>query len=393
MRSYHRLLHLPHHKNGLSVLYFVATLRTFVISFLILFLPVVLYQNLLNMHMSATKAILVVSIIYLFLPISQLIFSFAAALCNGRWGLKWGFIIGQVFFLLFLLTSADSSTIYNYFWSFFLWGLASAFWWVSYHSYFIEHVQLKSLGRQIGLVEMLGIASGLIGPVSVGFLIVGFGKNILLPFGSIITLLSIAIVIFFDENKRQEVVYPSQIIHMIKNNYRDFFSYVGSGAEEMVYSVSWSLVLYFMFNNYSLVGIFSSFVIIISVIVVYLVAQYTDKMSKEKLEKLGAGIISSSWLIKALLQNPVSMFIVDSLYKIFFNCFLIPLRAIAYKHALRSNINQYVVFREIGYALGNITTLLVIVFISILKLPLWYTFIWAAFVALIPMIIREKQYV
>lgn len=338
-------------------------------------------------------ALVYVGLVYLFLPVFQMVFSIAASFCNARWGIKYGFIIGQSFFILFLLVSANAKSLIENMWGFLLWGMASGFWWVSYHSYFIERGEKKKLGNQIGKVETLGILVGLVGPIFAGFMMSFFGQSILYPIAGLASVAGTIFFIWIDESKKLSVVGLRDLIDVTAKYPRDFISYIGAGAEEIVYSVAWSLFLYFVFKNYTVMGLFSSLVIFISIILAYVVGKWTDSLSKDKIEKLGASIISGSWLIRAFLQHPLFMFLLDAVYKVFFSCFLIPFRAIAYKHALEDNINRYVVFREIGYATGNIFAILCIILIAYWSLPLWYTFILGAFFALIPMIISEKKYV
>lgn len=352
-----------------------------------------MYEKLIGMGVPVTKALTYTGLVYVLLPVSHMIFTLAASFCNARWGIKYGFIIGQVFFLLFLLVFSGAKSILEIMWGFVLWGMASAFWWVSYHSYFIELSEKKKLGNQISKVEIIGILAGLIGPIFAGVMMTIFGKFILFPIVCLVSVVGLIFFIWIEEKKKLSVVGLQDLVSVAIKYPRDFISYMGAGAEEIVYSVAWSLFLYFVFKNYSIIGLFTSLVVLISIALAYLVGKWTDTLSKDKIEKLGAGIISASWLTRALLQHPVFMFLLDSVYKVFFSCFLIPFRAIAYKHALEDNINRYVVFREIGYAIGNIVALLCFVLIAYMGFPLWYTFILGALFALIPMIISEKKYV
>lgn len=368
----------------------VAVIRTFVFLFLGLFLPIFILNIFLRDGFSEKNALLLVVLAFLFSQITHGLLVTLVSKINARFGTKTGFLVGQFFLTLFLLVLFSSQNTPLVFISFFLWGIAAAFYWVSYHTFFLEVGKPKKFGEELGILEMLGVSTGLAAPVLAGVIITFLGFKALFISSLILILLSMILLFFVRDREKLGFVNFLNVKDEILEKKRDFISFVGAGAEEIIYSVAWPLLLFTVFQSYVEVGIIASVVILTAGIVALIVGKLSDRIEKNKIEKFGSVSIAFTFIGRVFLQTPVSLYILDSLYKIFSNLFYLPLNALAYTHAMNEDKVKYVAFREAGYGVGNILGLASLLFILSAGFPFWWVFIFGAVFSLFPMAIIEK---
>ena len=391
MHTYASLFRLPHHKSEyLSLLYIVAVIRTFVFLLLGLFLPILILNIFLKQGFNEKSALLLVVFAFLSLQITHGFLVTLVSKINARFGTKAGFLIGQFFLTVFLFMLFYQQSTLFVFLNFVLWGIAASFYWISYHTFFLEVGKQKKFGEQLGFLAMLGISTGLIAPILAGIIITGFGFTTLLVICLILILLTMTFLIFVNDTEKLESVIFLDVKKEILVKKRDFISFVGAGGEEIIYSVAWPLLLFTIFQNYIGVGIVASAVVLTAGITALFAGKLSDRMEKNKIEKIGSAGVAISFIGRVFLQTPIFLYIIDSLYKILSNFFYLPLNALAYTHAMDGHKTKYVVFRETGYKVGNILGLAGFLLILIMGFPFWWVFIFAAIFSLLPMLIKEQ---
>ena len=391
MQSYARLFHLPHHKSEyLSLLYIVALIRTFVFLLLGLFLPIFILKIFLKEGFNEKSALLLVVLAFLFFQITHGLLVTLVSKINSLFGIRAGFLIGQFFLVIFLFILFYSQNARLLFLNFFLWGIAASFYWISYHRFFLEVGRPKKFGEELGFLEMLGVSTGLIAPIIAGTIITVFGFTALFVICLILILTSMLFLIFVTDIEKLESITFFDIKNEVLEKKRDFISFVGAGGEEIIYSVAWPLLLFTIFQNYIKVGIVASAVVLTAGITALIVGKLSDRIEKNKIEKIGSVSVAITFIARVFLQTPIFLYIIDSLYKIFSNFFFLPLNALAYTHALDENKTKYVVFRETGYRVGNVLGLASFLLILSVGFPFWWVFIFGALFSLLPMMITEK---
>lgn len=391
MQSYVGLFHLPHHKSEyLSLLYIVAVIRTFVFLLLGLFLPIFVFKIFLREGFNEKSALLLVVFAFLLFQITHGLLVTLVSKINARFGTKAGFLIGQFFLTIFLFILFSSQNTPLVFIGFFLWGIAASFYWISYHTFFLEVGKPRKFGEELGVLEMLGVSTGLIAPVLAGTIITFFGFKVLFITSLILILLSMFFLIFVRDREKLESVNFFDVKDEILGKKRDFISFVGAGAEEIIYSVAWPLLLFTVFQSYIEVGMIASVVVLTAGMVALIVGKLSDRIEKDKIEKFGSASIAITFIGRVFLQTPISLYILDAFYKIFSNFFFLPLNALAYTHAMDGNKTKYVVFRETGYRVGNILGLTSFLLILSVGLPFWWVFIFGAIFSLLPMVAIER---
>ncbi len=382
MRTHYHFFHLPHHKSRLSLLYFVATLRTFIFGFFSLFIPILIFQNYLFL---GEKDALIITICFFILHSFVHLLSVTLTVkLASKFGLKTTFFIGQLLLLVLFGLMINQS----YFWGAIIFGLASSFWWFSYHFSFVDLGQTKKLGHEVGTVQALGILACIVAPI-LGGTIINFSSDLIFYLsGMVLIAISLITILFFDQLEKVNPISIGDIKNEFKTRKNDFLAFIGGGAEEIIYSVAWPLMLFYIFRNMLTLAGFSSLVMLVASVVYYITGYVVDHTSKEKLEKIGVLSVSSSWLGKALFQTPLTLSIFDVFHKVLSSLFIIPLMTLTYQHA-KADKEKYVAFREVGWKLGNIFAMAIFALIILFNLPFWLIFITAALFSILPMKIKK----
>ena len=382
MRTHYHFLHLPHHRSRLSLLYLVASLRTFIFGFFSLFLPILVFQHFLFL---GEKGALIITIVFFILhSLFHLLTVTVSVKIASKYGLKISFFISQLLLLtLFILLLGQ-----RYFLAAVVFGFASSVWWFSYHFSFVNLGERKQLGKEVGVAQTLGILATIVAPIF-GGIILNFSNSLsFYLIGMILIVFSLISILFFRRLEKVTSVSFFDIKNEAKKRKNDLLAFIGGGGEEIIYSVAWPLMLFYVFKNLLLLAEFSSLVMLMAAIVYYITGIIVDQTNKEKLEKIGVFSVSSSWLGKALFQTPLTLSIFDTIHKVLNSFFVLPLMVIAYSHA-QSDQERYIAFRECAWKIGNIFALILFGLIILFNLPFWLIFVTAAIFSLLPARIKR----
>lgn len=391
MQTHHRLFHLPHHNiNKLSVLYIVSTIRTFIITIITVFVPILLLNELTKIGFGKKEALLMTGLVLFVLYFVMLVSVDLVGYINSKLGLKSGFIISHILFIFFLAFSTFSNSLVAMVINYVVFGMSVCFWWATYHIYFINVGQRKHFGQEVSIMEMLSIVAGISGPLVGGMVITLFSNLYLYLLSIILIFISILLLLKSKDNERIENVTTAAIISEIPRHKRDFITFIGAGGVETVYTFIWPIYLYLLIKNYLNIGLIFTGIALITFICLYFIQKIIDKTSKGKMEKFGSGIVSLTWFGKAVLQNSPLILILDAVFRIFFNTFfIVPLVSIAYSHAAREHKVRYILFREVGYRLGDLLAISFFIAVVWFDLPLWSIFIPAAIFSLLPFVEKD----
>ena len=179
------------------------------------------------MGYSEKTALVFVGISFLILYFTHFLLIFFVAKVIALHGTKLSLLVSQVFFLIFLLTYNHVKNVPLLILSFTIWGVAAAFWWTAYHTYFVEVGNKKEFGKEVSVAEILGVTSGLLAPVLAGLLLNYFDSSFLflLAFG-IISLSVICIILLKDFEQLDFVDIKDFVAEAFKRK-REFVAFVG----------------------------------------------------------------------------------------------------------------------------------------------------------------------
>lgn len=383
MRTYSRLFHLPHHgQSKLPAFYLASVLRTFVLSFLGIFLPAILFEHHLGLGQQA--ALFITVSYFLLLNLIQIFLIVPVSRITASMGLRFSLIIGLCCLIGFL--SLIQYGLYG--WGFFVLSFAAMFWWYAYHLYFAEFGHRSSYGHELGILEAVSIMSGALAPMIGGSMLVYYGQNSLFSLGIVIAFVAMVSVVSLKEPAHVRAISWRSIFSMFRRKSDDFVAFVGAGAEEAISGIIWPVLLFVSFRDFLKVGSYFSFVMIIVVIANYIVGKIADKTKQDKLEEIGAFAVFSSWVGRALVQNTFLLGMFEVIYKLFLSLFRLPLLIIAYNHAYYEK-EEYIAFRELAYKIGAILGYFSFMLIIIVGLPFWAILILSALFSLLPLKMKQ----
>lgn len=391
MHTYHRLFHLPHHKQDkLTLLYLISTIRTFIVSIINIFAPLLLIKQFSEIGYGNKATLIMTGLFLFYLLFVMAVTSLLSSNLISKFGIKAGFIIAHTIFIGFLISSQIKFSLIMGIFNYSLWGISLGFWWNAYHIYFVEMGKNKHFGEAVSIMECLGIAAGMIGPIIGGIILTYFGYPQLLLFCTLFIFGSL-IVLFFGKNK---TIIPQVKIHkvfeLITIHKRDFISFVGAGGVDTIYTCIWPIFLFLLVKSYIEVGLIFTGIAVITFFILLVIAKVIDSISKTKMERIGSGIVATTWIGRVLFQNSPLLLVFDAIYRIFYNSFfIVPLLTIAYNHAAHEEKVHYVLFRELCYRIGDLIALGLFIFFVWIDVPLWSIFIIAALLSLLPFIEKE----
>lgn len=393
MHTHHRLFHLPHHRTDkLTILYVVSTIRTFVASFINVFIPVILYKQFgLMGYDNKSSLLLAISFLFLFTLVMASTTIFVTKII-ARLGIKAGFIIAFCFLIIFFILSNYTNSLFLTTITYIVLGISQAFWWTTYHIYFVNIAHNHFVGRKISIMEMCSLAAGLIGPVFGGIILTILGNTVLFLFAIIFIFIASLVLMQSKENEQIKSVNFNDILFVWRKHKRDFVSFMGASGVDTVYTCIWPIFLFLMINNYFKMGAIYSCIAIITFTILYFIGKIIDSSSKVKMEKIGSGIVSFSWFGRAFFQNSPLILLFDAIYKMFFNAFMmIPLTTIAYSNAVHDEKVRYILFRELSYRIGDLLILAICLLFIFFEIPIWMMFVVAALFSLLPFVEQDEQ--
>lgn len=381
-----RHFHLPHHRLlKKDFLYLSVFLRTFVFVSFFTFLPALIYKNFL--YFGTREALLAVSFFYFLYAITNILFMPFLSKFYERFGIRFGLVLS----LILTIIMAGVLKFRLYFFAGYLQGMVSIFWWASYYTLFLHLERKGELGGKLGKTEMAVGLSASFSPLLSGYL-VSLGEIWFYAFLVFIILVGLLLVFKIPEYKVKSKVDYKRIFREIRKFKADFLGFVGAGAEGMIFSVYWPLFLYFFFKSFIQLGIFSAIVSFFAALFTYFFGVWLDRKGKgDKAEKVGVYSFSSSWLGKVVFQTPLAFAIFDLIHRILTPFFVLPLTKLGFEHAREEGIVRYVIFRELGYKVGNLLVICFMFALVYFNLPYLLVFVLAGLVSLLPLKVYQKK--
>ena len=335
-------------KGELIQIYVSAALRYFAVSLIGIFIP-------LYLHIERGYSLASTLHFFIFYSIVFAIMTPPAAKFAARYGMKHAVFLSVPFYLLFvgllyLLPKFDIPLLIIAAMA----GISQAFYWLGMHLVFHRASDRKHRGEEVGIRMAVSIGATILGPLLGGFLIVYFGFNIIFGLASIILLVS-ALVLFL--SKENHVRYHFSIRSLVdKRHWQNSLFFVSRGSTNMSVGVIWPLFIFFILNDYFLLGVVGSILPAISAVLLWLAGRYSDHVSKRTIVRWVVGFESLSWIIRALVTTVGHVFGATIFGALTRGVIDSPLGAMEYDKA-KKDITTYFVNREIFVSLGRLLIL------------------------------------
>ena len=349
-----------------------------------LFLPILLY---IGFGFSIYK-------VGLYYMVSWLLWFFlvpVGAKIMTRIGLKSSLII-SVFFgagYLFLLRQFEISGLIIFLvFSVFAVNIDRMLYWVPYHTDFAKFTDKRTRGRQMSFLLSIMSLVGVFVPLVAGWVIDGFGYNVLFIIAIMFYLMSgVPFLLIPAVRENFTFSYWRSIKEVFSKTHRKMLlSYGADGMQSVVGMVIWPIFIWLLLDqNYTAVGAVSSFIVLGSIVLRLIVGDFSDRFDKRKVLKWGAILNSIGWLFKMFVATSFQIFIASTYHSFATIVMRTPFDAMMYEQAADSGhyVDEYTVIREMCLAIGRVLMVVLILLSFFLTGSLAVSFLLAALAALL----------
>jgi len=259
--------------------------------------------------------------------------------------------------------------------------------WLPFHVDFAKFTDRTDRGKEVGLIWATKSVLGIVMPIVSGFLIYYFGFKIVFILA---ILFYITPIIPFMALPRAEERFEWGTWETIKNFFKKenrslVTANMANGAENAVALILWPIFIWQLLKgNFVAVGVLSSLIIFVGVILQLLVGKYTDIFSKRKLLHWGSIFYSLGWIVKIFIFTGFHIFIAGAYHQLAAIFKDTPFDALNYELLADYGhyVDEYTVLKEMAVQIGKV---LIIVFAIIIALNFGinWTFALAAIASLL----------
>lgn len=341
----HELLHHLHHlrfgklaNKELHELYLAESLKTFVASFVVFFIPVYLYQ--LGYSLAA---------IFFFHGLQSLfraILQIPTALAIGKWGAKHTLAFSYLLtFIFFLMMSNVQRIPFGFALAAFVLAASANMHWLPYHVQFSKIKHVASSGKEVSMMNLfltLAIAGG---PLAGGLLASRFGLGTVFAVVPVLLIVA-AIPLFRSSELIYDIKFSPAAFLQARSSWRDTISFTAIGLDDIVFLVFWPLLIFLTVSSLVKMGTLYSVVLVVSISATYIVGRYADRVSRSKLVASGSVLGAASHLARIWANSFGSLLILSMASKVYQDLVHIPFSATFYEKADRPHRVEYVAFQE-----------------------------------------------
>ncbi len=393
MRTFALLHNLMHHRlqaKMLPGLYSAFTIRVVLFSFLSVFLPIFYYLQFIQFLPRQTDALAAVFLSFSLMSGLHIISGYLAGKTAHAYGMRATFTIAVATLLFYVITLSYFHGLGAILLSVIALGLHFGFWWHTYHLAMLHADIQKHFGRDWGLLEGLAILVSIATPFIAGTIAQTHGFQGLFSGSIFIVLILFIFIYFFKFSYRALPISIPLVQDELKMHTKEFIAFMGAGMEIGVLEYIWPLILFTLFKELVIVGAAASFIALIGFVFALLAGHLTDRLPKEKLQKVGSLCVTIAWTGKLIFQTTFGALFWDSWHRAFGSFFYIPLTVISYVSAIQKNENAYLFIRELGYNSAKTIMLILCAVLVWYGVSLWWLLLFGIVGPLLSFSIRNS---
>jgi MFS family permease len=287
--------------------------------------------------------------------------------------LFWGFFVCLLLFNISWVFIPISIILYS---------LGMIFFWPAYHVNFSRISETAKLGKEVGKLNFITAAPGILAPVVGGAIITIFGYPTLFVV-VLCVLFSSAIPLFLSEEVR--TIYSDSYLNAYKRIFKKEnrhynLAFMSNGIETAINLILWPLFLITMAMGYFAIGGITTIALGVSLLFTLYMGRITDRMDRKKHLAIGSILTSGAWFGKFFVVSPASAFIAQSFYKLSRTAAMIPYQTIVYEKAKKKGdgIDEFIVYRNIVIAITRAIFFVILAGITFVVPGIRFAFILAA---------------
>ena len=292
-----------------------------------------------------------------------------AAKIFSRTGLRVSIVVGVVMWAVYyfgaylLNVQPDFYPSVVLFLTFLSLALCHAFYWVPFHVDFATFGKKGRRGRELGVLYALQRLLSVVGPILGGWIIATYSYDAAFVVGIVVALASLVPVMSFPKvHVQYEFGFFESFAKLFSGKYRYLtLSMIALGVESIVAYAMWPVFLFVVFaGDYLDVGIFSSAIVAIGMILQVFMGRLTDRKKPKALLRFGVDVYSLGWIAKGLVSSVAGVFAASTFHMFGSILMSTPLDAMFYDKAADSGhyVDEFTTIREIALTVGRAGALL-----------------------------------
>ncbi len=226
--------------------------------------------------------------------------------------------------------------------------------WPSYHANFAKYGTKEEIGKEIGVLRIIGSLIEMSGPIIGGLIITFLGFKILfLIAGCILFISIIPLVITKEKFISKNFSYKDCFKYLFfQKNRKTMWKFIGIG-EELIDLVLWPIFIFLIIQNYSIMGGLISLSILISIFITFYIGYFFDNGNGKKILRKSLLPYFIFWAMRGFIKTISGVFLIEFFARIIKTGISIPLTAHTYRVANKCGTLKYAVFFEQSLTIGK----------------------------------------
>lgn len=293
---------------------------------------------------------------FLIYAVGVFIFFFCAAMLSRRTGIRIMVIASFPFTLAYIaMLYALHTTVLPLPLIAMIQGAGAGLYWFALHSFFAINAKEKTIGSSVGKLFGFPKIAGLFGPLVGGVVAFHYGFPALLALGGCIFLISIIPLIWVPELTTTSELNFSIFAGLFRQFRRYTFVEFFENIREELEGIVWPLFIFLTFQNALSVGLIGTLAGVGSIIFTLLIGRYTDRINPKIFMRTGAILMVGIWLIRFAWPDIPTLLYASTVAAGLLGCLIvIPFTSYVYGSAKRTNVVEFIVYREFPVTLARI---------------------------------------
>lgn len=353
---YHRPHYFVQHlSKQIEELYINVAIMDFAVSAMMIFVPIYLYTEKFALWEIMGFFAIVYGVYFCIIPLG--------AKFVGRYGYEKGILVSSLAYAAHFVALFSIPSWPHAFWvAAVLFAIQKTFYWPAYHADFGNFSFKNDRGSEVGGVVALDQIIFIIGPLIGGTIIKFFGFPVLFGVAVLLILLSnVPIFMTTEKVKKVNVGFAEQFTFFADKKRRNqLWAYLGFG-EEVIAMFIWPIFIYIAVSDFVEIGSIIAVATLVTSLIALVVGKLFDRGKRNQIIISSTILYIITWPLRLLTRSGGSIFVLDSMQRIFKNTLYVPILADMYSHAGKNKfLLQSGVFYEQALSLGKVIALLVV---------------------------------
>lgn len=230
-------------------------------------------------------------------------------------------------------------------------GAAVGLYWFGLNSFFAANVESGNVGTSVGKLFGIPQLVGLLGPLVGGLVAVRFGFPALLALGAVVYATAIIPLMCIPELTVQVRMRGAVFANLFQQLKRYTFIEFVENIREELEAIVWPLFIFITFRSALSVGIVGTLAGVGSILFMFLIGHYTDKVNPKIFMRIGAVLMVLIWVARFVSPPLQIIFYTLTVLSGFFACLIeVPFTSFIYTTANQRNSTEFLVYREFHHA-------------------------------------------